>query len=51
MITCFSQINGKDNLFFNGSLDDFIKILQDFEWVELFQVCYNKTLGKLKAIL
>ena len=48
MITCFSQINGKDNLFFNGSLDDFIKILQDFEWVELFQVCYNKTLGKLK---
>ena len=28
MITCFSQINGKDNLFFNGSLDDFIKNLE-----------------------
>ena len=48
MITYFSQINGKDNLFFNGSLDDFIKILQDFEWVELFQMHYNKILGRLE---
>ena len=48
MTTFFNKINNRDNLFFNGSLDDFIQVLQDFEWVELFQVCYNKTLGKLK---
>lgn len=48
MTIFFNKINNRDNLFFNGSLDDFIKVLQDFEWVELFQMCHNKTLGRLE---
>ena len=48
MTTFFNKINNRDNLFFNGSLDDFIQVLQDFEWVELFQMHYNKILGRLE---
>lgn len=48
MSTFFTKINNMNNLFFNGSLDDFVQVLQDFEWVELFTVDYNEKLGKVE---
>ena len=48
MYTLFTKINNMNNLFFNGSLDDFVQVLQDFEWVELFTVDYNEKLGKIE---